>query len=183
MSNDQEIGNYSNPIIWDDLPDLEVIRVDDTYYCSASTFAFSPGAPVLKSYDLINWEYIGHSVPELTFGPDYYLDGTNPGAYVKGIWASTLGYRRSNGLFYWYGCIVGTQKTFIFTAKNPEGPWTGLQPIERFYYDAGVLIDKDDTMYIAYGSKTIQVAQLSRDGMSEIKCQVSNAIYRRRTNK
>ncbi len=36
---------YSNPLIWQDLPDLEVIRVDDTYYYTASTFHHAPGAP------------------------------------------------------------------------------------------------------------------------------------------
>lgn len=172
------MGHFTNPVVWDDLPDLEVIRVDDTYYYSASTMAFSPGAPILKSVDLINWQYVGHSVPELNFGSEYYLDGLHPGAYVKGIWASTLGYRSSNQTFYWYGSIVGTKKTFIYTSKSAEGPWTSHPPIERDYYDAGLLINDDDTMYIAYGSRTIRVAQLSEDGMSEVQCQVCSPATR-----
>jgi len=52
---------YSQPIFWNDLADLDVIRVNNTFYYSASTMHYSPGAPVLQSYDLVNWQYIGHS--------------------------------------------------------------------------------------------------------------------------
>lgn len=165
MDNHHHKQTFTNPVIWEDLPDLDIIRVDDTYYYSASTFAFSPGAPLLRSFDLINWEYIAHSVPELTFGPDYYLSKASSGAYVRGIWASTIGYRRRNGTFYWYGAIQGTGRTYIYTSSQPEGPWMAQNPIDKFYYDAGVFVDDDDTMYIAYGSGTISVAKLTHDGL------------------
>src|SRR5690606_7198894 len=89
---------YSNPVIWEDLPDVEVIRVDDAYYYTASTFHYSPGAPLLRSYDLVHWEYVSHSVPKLDFASEYDLAGD--GSYVNGIWASTLQYRKSNETFY-----------------------------------------------------------------------------------
>ena len=38
-----------------------------------------------------------------------------------------------------------------------------------------MLVDDDDTMYIAYGTKTIEVAQLSSDGLSEVRSEVSDA--------
>ena len=56
-------GTYSNPVVWQDFADVDIIRVDDAYYMSASTMHYSPGAPVLRSYDLVNWEFAGHSVP------------------------------------------------------------------------------------------------------------------------
>ncbi|KAJ4215885.1 hypothetical protein NW759_009743 [Fusarium solani] len=161
-----------NPILWEDLPDMEVIRVDDVYYMSASSFHFSPGAPLLQSYNLVDWEYIGHSVPDLAaFSPKFRLDGKNALGYIKGVWASTLKYRKSNGLFYWYGAIQGTNETFIYTAKNPSGPWTAHPPIEHYYYDCGVLIDEDDSFYMAYGTKTIHVAKLSADGLKQVSTQ------------
>lgn len=170
--------SYTNPILWEDLPDMEVFRVDDIYYMSASSFHFSPGAPFLRSYNLVDWEYIGHSVPSLaTLSPKFHMDGVNMAGYVKGIWASTLKHRRSNGLFYWYGAIQGTNQTYIFTASDPEGPWTGHTPIDNFYYDCGLLIDEDDTMYVAYGTKTIRVAQLSADGLRELTSRVSKTYY------
>jgi beta-xylosidase len=140
---------------------------------SASSFHFSPGAPILESCDLVNWKYIGHSVPELPPGPRFSLDGSRPVAYGKGVWASTLKYRESNGLFYFYTAIQGTDQTYIYTAEAPGSVWTAHPPIERFYYDLGLLIDDDDIMYIAYGTKTIEVAQLSADGMKEVTSKVS----------
>ncbi|KAK1851056.1 ricin b lectin [Colletotrichum chrysophilum] len=164
-------NTFTNPILWADLADPEVFRVNDTYYYSASTMHYSPGAPLLRSYDLANWEFVSHSVPELS-GSQFSLNGSDHAAYVKGVWASSLGYRQSNGVFYWYGCIQGEGKTQIFTASSPEGPWTRHEPIPTCYYDLGLLIDTDDTMYIAYGAVDIHVAQLSPDGFSEVRSEV-----------
>lgn len=50
-------ATFSNPVHWQDLADLEVIRVDDAFYYTASTMHYSPGAPILRSYDLVNWEF------------------------------------------------------------------------------------------------------------------------------
>lgn len=165
-------AKYTNPVLWTDLADLDILRVDDTFYCSSSTMHYSPGAPVLRSYDLVNWEFVGHSVPELDFAPQdlYNLDGGH--AYVKGIWASFLNYRPSNALFYWGGCI-DSGSTYIYTSPAAEGPWEQSTVIDKCYYDGGMVVDDDDdnTMYVAYGSYTIHVAQLSADGLSEVQTQ------------
>lgn len=158
---------FENPLIWEDLPDLEVIRVGDVFYYTASTFHHSPGAPILRSYDLVHWEYTGHSVPLLDFDPSYDLNGG--GAYVDGIWASTLQYRESNETFYWMGCMHGQGGGWVFTSKSPEGPWE-KHPGDC-YYDMGLLIDDDDTMYVAYGNNDISVATLSPDGFSRVQNQ------------
>lgn len=160
-------STFSNPVLWEDLADIDVIRVDDTYYYTASNMHYSPGAPLLRSYDLVNWEHLGHSVPVLDFGSAYDLN--NGRAYIQGTWASCLGYRPSNKTFYWGGCING--KTYFYTATNAEGPWKRHGTLNTCYYDAGLLIDDDDTMYVAYGSGTIRVAQLSADGLKEVKSQ------------
>jgi hypothetical protein len=34
-----------NPIIWADVPDMSVIRVDDTWYMSSTTMHMTPGVP------------------------------------------------------------------------------------------------------------------------------------------
>ena len=162
-------ASFRNPVLWEDLADLDVFRVGDAYYYSASNMAYSPGAPILRSYDLVNWEYVGHAIPVLDFSPAYSLDGGR--AYVKGSWASFLGYRKSNKTFYWGGCIEFA-KTHIYTAPAAEGPWKKSAVIDNCYYDAGLLIDDGDTMYVAYGNKTISVAQLSPDGTQQVKTQV-----------
>ncbi|KAB2580086.1 putative beta-xylosidase [Lasiodiplodia theobromae] len=165
------VADFTNPVLWEDLADLDIFRVDDTFYYSASTMAYSPGAPILRSYDLANWEFIGHSVPTLDFGDAYDLNGGQ--AYVQGIWASFCNYRPSNKLFYWGGCIRSDLKTHIYTASDPSGEWSKHAVIDNCYYDAGLFIDPDDdTMYVAYGSTNINVAQLSADGTTQVSNQV-----------
>lgn len=140
-------GEYTNPLIWQDFVDIDVIHVGNTYYASASTMHYSPGAPVLRSYDLVHWAIAGHSVPVLDFGAKYDLNG--PHGYVRGIWASSLAYRPSNRTFYWLGQI-DFARTYIYTATAVEGPWNRLTTISTPYYDAGLLVDdSDDTLYVA----------------------------------
>lgn len=170
---------FNNPILWQDHPDLDVFRVGDVFYYSSSTFAFSPGAPVLKSYDLVNWTPVSHSVPTLNFGDKYNLPNGNTRAYVKGIWASTMRYRKSTDTFYWLGCVEG--KTYVWTAEGTKAGsnngevnswnWKAKATIPQCYYDAGLLIDDNDTMYVAYGNPSISVAQLNADGTAQVKSQ------------
>ncbi|KAI3316981.1 glycoside hydrolase family 43 protein [Xylariaceae sp. AK1471] len=162
-------GSFSNPVLWEDLADLDVFRVDDAFYYSSSTMHYSPGAPILRSYDLVNWEYVGHSVPTLSWGSKYDLT-SGQRAYVKGIWASTLRYRKSNGKWYWIGCIEFS-KTYIYTASSVTGPWSLSATLNTCLYDCGLFIDDDDKMYVAYGNTQISVAQLASDGLSIVKTQ------------
>lgn len=130
---------------------------------------FSPGAPILRSYDLVNWEFVGHSVP--TLPGDQYNMADGKTAYREGTWASTMRYRKSNGLWYWIGCI-DFWITYIYTASNVAGPWTQSASMAgTCYYDCGLLIDDDDTMYVVYGATNVSVAQLAPDGLSQVKTQ------------
>jgi xanthine/uracil permease len=45
---------FTNPVLFQDLADADIFRVNDTFYYSASNMHFSPGAPLLRSYDLVN---------------------------------------------------------------------------------------------------------------------------------
>jgi beta-xylosidase len=159
---------FTNPVIWQDFADVDVIRVGDTFYLSASTMHYSPGAPVLRSWDLVNWEFAGHSVPRLDFGSKYDLNGGR--GYIRGIWASSIGYRPSERRYYWIGQI-DFANTYLYSAPAAEGPWTRHAVINRSYFDVGLLVDDDNTMYAAYGNTEIRVAQLSADGRSEVRNQ------------
>ncbi|MCZ7438158.1 family 43 glycosylhydrolase [Micromonospora sp. WMMC241] len=162
-------STFTNPVLWQDFADIDIIRVGDAYYYSASTMHYSPGAPILRSYDLVNWEFVGHSVPNLDFESNNY-NLTGGRAYVKGIWASAFNYRPSNKTFYWIGCTE-FNRTYVYTATSVEGPWQKRSRINNCYYDAGLLVDDNDTMYVAYGSTNISVAQLSADGLSQVRAQ------------
>ncbi|TDC61528.1 hypothetical protein E1258_11225 [Micromonospora sp. KC207] len=162
-------GQFTNPVVWQDFADGDIIRVGDAYYYSASTMHYSPGAPILRSYDLVNWEYAGHSVPNLDFGSNAY-NLTGGRAYVKGIWASAFNYRPSNSTYYWVGCVE-FNRTYVYTSAAVDGNWQKRAQINNCYYDAGLLIDDNDTMYVAYGNGNISVAQLSADGLSQVRTQ------------
>jgi beta-xylosidase len=163
-----EPSTFSNPVIWQDFADGDIIRVGDVYYYSASTMHYSPGAPILRSYDLVNWEYAGHSVPRLDFDSSAYdLNGGR--AYVKGIWASAFNYRPSNQTYYWLGCTE-FNRTYVYSSTSIENGWTKKARINNCYYDAGLLFD-GDTPYVAYGNTTISVAQLSSDLTSQVRAQ------------
>jgi beta-xylosidase len=162
-------GTFTNPVVWQDFADGDIIRVGDAYYYSASNMHYSPGAPILRSYDLVYWEYAGHSVPRLDFDSAAYDLGSSR-AYVKGVFASTLNYRRSNSTYYWIGCVE-YNRTYVYTASAVDGTWSKRARINNCYYDAGLLIDDNDTMYVAYGNTTISVAQLSADGLSQVRAQ------------
>ncbi|MEU4449260.1 family 43 glycosylhydrolase [Actinosynnema sp. NPDC050801] len=159
-------STYANPVIWQDFADLEIIRVGADFYMTASTMHYSPGAPVLHSRDLVKWEFIGHSVPRLDFSDWYDLNGGH--RYIVGIWASSLTHRAGENRFYWLGQI-DFHRSFMYTATNPAGPWTRHAEFPRSYYDAGMLVDTDDTMYVAYGNTELYVAQLSADGKTEVR--------------
>jgi beta-xylosidase len=161
-------STYANPVIWQDFADVEVIRVGADFYMTASTMHYSPGAPVLHSRDLVNWEFIGHSVPRLDFSDWYDLNGGH--RYVGGIWASSITHRASENRFYWLGQI-DFYRSFMYTATDAAGPWTRHAEFPRSYYDAGMLVDTDDTIYVAYGATKISVAQLSADGKTEVRNQ------------
>ena len=44
----------TNPIMEIDIPDIDIIRVNDMYYMVSTTMFVTPGAPVLRSGDLVH---------------------------------------------------------------------------------------------------------------------------------
>ena len=160
---------FTNPVVYEDFADNDVSKgPDGLFYFSASNMHFSPGAPLLRSADLVNWEMIGHSVPTLAFGDNYDLNGGV--AYRGGTWASTMRYRESDKTWYWIGCI-NFYHSFVYTASSPSGPWTQSAEIPTCYYDCGLHIDDDDTMYVVHGNTNVNMAQLSVDGLSEVRTE------------
>src|SRR5262249_13674908 len=117
-----------NPILWADVPDIAMIRVGDTYYMSSTTMHMSPGLPIMKSKDLVNWELASYAYDTLGDNDALTLrNGKN--AYGAGSWASSLRYH--DGTFYvtTFSSTVG--KTHIYSTKDiEEGPWkeTSFRP-------------------------------------------------------
>lgn len=100
-----------NPIIFADVPDLSMVKHGDNYYMSSTTMHMSPGVPIMKSKDLVNWEIVSYAYDTLADIPELRLEaGKN--AYGRGSWASSL--RFHDGRFYVSTFSGTTGKTYIF---------------------------------------------------------------------
>ena len=154
MQSDNGDGTYTNPVIYSDFPDPDVIRVDSTYYMVSTTMFIFPGVTILKSYDLVNWEYCSNAVQRMDFGPCYNLDGCN--RYARGQWATSLKYH--NGKYYLL-FNTGDDGGFTCTGTKPEWPWE-IRRLPRGFHDPGLFFDDDGKIYVAYGYSTIYITEL-----------------------
>ena len=148
----------TNPLTRLDYPDPDVIRVGDTYYICSTTMYFMPGAVILRSYDLINWEYCSHVYDKLEDTPRQNLDGAN--AYGNGMWAPVIRYH--DGVFHVVFVANDTHKTYHYTATDIKGPWKKSY-IEGFYHDTSLLFDDDGRIYLMHGNRNIRVTELKED--------------------
>src|SRR6476619_6197402 len=77
-----------NPVIFADVPDMSMLRVGDTYYMTSTTMHMSPGVPIMKSKDLVNWQLVSYAYD--TLGDNDALTLQNgKSAYGAGSWASS----------------------------------------------------------------------------------------------
>ncbi len=154
-----------NPIIWADVPDVAAIRVGDTYYMSSTTMHMSPGLPIMKSKDLVNWELIGYAYDTLADNEALRLeDGRN--AYGKGSWASSLRYH--SGTFYVSTFSSTSGRTHIYTTRDIEkGDWKGTS-FAPSLHDHSLFFDDDGRVYMLYGVGDLRLVELERD-LSGIK--------------
>jgi beta-xylosidase len=150
-------GTYTNPLIPADFPDPDVIRVGDTYYMISTTMFVFPGATVLKSKDLVNWEYCSNALPRFDFSPCYNLDNCN--RYAHGQWATSLKYH--DGKFYLL-FITLDEGGFLCSASKAEGPWE-VRKLPRGFYDPGLFFDDDGRIYVTHGYSKISVTELNPD--------------------
>jgi beta-xylosidase len=147
-------GTYTNPVIYSDYPDPDVIRIDSTYYMVSTTMFIFPGVTILKSYDLVNWEYCSNAVQRFDFSQCYNLNGCN--RFSHGQWATSLKYK--NGKYYLL-FITLDEGGFLCTATKPEGPWT-IRKLPRGFYDPGLFFDDDGKIYVAHGIDIIKITEL-----------------------
>ncbi len=150
-------GTYTNPVIAADFPDPDVILVDDVYYFVSTTMFIFPGVTILKSYDLVNWEYCSNAVQRFDFSPCYNLDGCN--RYGHGQWATSLKYH--NRKFYLL-FITLDEGGFLCTATKPEGPWQ-IRKLPKGFYDPGLFFDDDGRIYVAHGYSEIRMTELDEN--------------------
>ncbi|KAA2218850.1 glycoside hydrolase family 43 protein [Maribacter flavus] len=152
--------NAQNPILFADVPDASMVRVEDTYYMSSTTMHLSPGVPIMKSKDLVNWELVNYAYDRLGEVDAINMEnGKN--AYGRGSWASCIRYH--NGTFYVFTFAATTGKTYVFSTKDIEnGPWNETS-FEPSYHDLTVHFDDDGKVYMIWGAGKLMIAELESD--------------------
>jgi len=137
-------AEYRNPILHADYSDPDAIRVGQTYYMTASSFNSAPGLPLLESRDMVNWELVGHALPQLV--PHAMFERPQHG---KGVWAPAL--RHHDGKF-WIFYPDPDQGIYVTTAKDFRGPWSEPRLLVpgKGIIDPAPLWDDDGQAYLVY---------------------------------
>jgi beta-xylosidase len=149
-----------NPIVYADVPDLSMIRTGDTYYMSSTTMHLSPGLPIMKSKDLVNWQLVSYAYDILDDVDELNLNQGKT-AYGRGSWASSLRYH--NGVYYVSTFSGTTGKTYIYSTKNIEkGPWKAVS-FKPSLHDHSLFFDDDGRIYMLYGAGKIMLIELKED--------------------
>ncbi len=148
-----------NPLLKMDYPDVDVIRVDDTYYMVSTTMYFMPGCEILRSYDLVHWEHAAFVYERLDSTPGQRMEGEE-NIYGQGMWAASLRYH--DGTFYVIFVANDTHKSYLYRSEKIEGPWRKSE-IEGFYHDNSLLFDDDGRVYIVYGNREVFLTELKPD--------------------
>lgn len=155
-----------NPLTYTDIPDNDVIRVGDNYYMISTTMYFCPGAPIMKSKDMVHWQIVNY-IYDFIEDDDFYnlRDGKN--AYGKGQWATTIRY--VDGVYYaLFICNEQGDKSFVFRTDDIEnGKWVRNELPKKFH-DASLLFDNDGRVYVVYGNGEIYITELEPD-LSDVK--------------
>lgn len=156
-SGDNGDGTFTNPVVWADVPDPDVIRVGDDFYLVSTTMHLMPGAPVMHSKDLVHWDIASYLYDRLDDKPQYdMVEGT---VYGRGQWATSLRYR--DGRYYAYFSPNDTPfKGYLYTTDNPAGKWSLMARLPHFH-DASLFFDDDGRAYVFYG--TGQLRELKPD--------------------
>jgi beta-xylosidase len=149
-----------NPIIYADVPDMSMIRVGDTYYMSSTTMHMSPGVPVMKSKDLVNWQIVNYAYDILDDVDSLNLNN-GKSSYGRGSWASCIRYH--NDTYYVSTFTATTGKTYIYTTKDIEkGPWSKIS-FAPSYHDNTLFFDDDGRTYLIYGVSRLKIVEMKED--------------------
>lgn len=167
-----QVKQGQNPIIFADVPDVSMMRVGDTYYMSSTTMHMSPGTPIMKSKDLVNWQLVNYAYNTLG-DVDALTLSNGKNAYGRGSWASCIRYH--NGTFYVSTFSSTTGKTYIWSTKDIEkGPWKEIS-FSPSFHDNSLVFDDDGRVYLIFGNKKLTLVELNAD-LSGVKAGGINQV-------
>ncbi len=163
-----EVTRYCNPIINADAPDPSLTRCGDDFYLITTTMHMMPGAPVMKSKDLVNWELASYVFDTLNDTPKYEMEeGT---VYGRGQWASSIRYH--DGMFYvLFSPNDEPYSSYIYSSTDPSTDKWKLVSRTSHFHDASLFFDDDGRTYVFYGTGSLQelksdLSDIKEDGVS-----------------
>ena len=163
MVSDNNGTPFTNPVIWADVPDMSIARNGKDFYLISTTMHLMPGAPVMKSQDLVHWEIASYVFDSLHDNSKYNLiDGT---VYGRGQWASSI--RFHQGKYYvLFSPNDEPFRSYIYETTDPlTGNWKLVTRTEHFH-DASLFFDDDGRVYVFYG--TGELRELKND-LTDVK--------------
>jgi beta-xylosidase len=137
-------GSFTNPVLYADYSDPDVIRVDDDFYLTASSFNCAPGLPILHSKDLVNWRIIGYALQAVPPADSFRVPH-----YGRGVWAPAIRFHKGEFWIYYGDPDFGI---FMVKARRPEGPWEPPVLVRKAkgWIDPCPFWDSDGSAYIVH---------------------------------
>ncbi len=163
-SSDNGDGTFTNPVLWSDCPDPDLIRVGDDYYLVTTTMHLMPGAPIMHSKDLVNWETVSYVFDRLEETPNYDMEqGT---VYGRGQWATSLRYK--DGRFFAYFTPNDQPpKGWVYSTSDPKTEKWELYSVLPHFHDASFFFDDNGKAYMVYGTGMIRELKPDLTGVLE----------------
>lgn len=143
-SADNGNGTYTNPILYSDYSDPDVIRVDDKFYMTASSFNCIPGLPILESYDLVNWKLVSYALTKNIPEEKYNLP-----QHGNGVWAPCIRFHNNTFYIFYPDPDYGI---YMIKTNDPKGLWSEpiLIKLGKGLIDPTPLWDDDGKTYLFY---------------------------------
>ncbi|KAF1290785.1 glycoside hydrolase family 43 protein [Candidatus Enterococcus leclercqii] len=149
---------YHNPVLPGFHPDPSICQGEDRYYLVTSSFEYFPGIPIFESYDLVNWQPIGHCITRQT-----QMTFTDQVPNALGIYAPTI--RRIDGRYYVVCTNVGTKDrgagNFFVWAEDPHGSWSDPIWLDLPGIDPSLLQDKEGQAWYCGADQGIYLCQIN----------------------
>lgn len=163
-------ATYTNPIIHADYSDPDVTASPDgnTFYMTASSFQCTPGLPILKSNNLVDWEIVSYALEEVP-PTDFY--GAGIPRHGKGVWAPSIRYHDGEYYIFWGDPDFGI---YMIKTKDPEGEWSSPHLVKagKGWIDPTPIWDEDGKAYLVNGwaasrsgfNSVLTLSEMSPDG-------------------
>ena len=171
--------NFTDPILFADYSDPDAIRLGNLYVMTASSFNYTPGLPVLLSYDLVTWTLWDHAVENLG-------KGFEKPRHSQGVWAPAIRYF-DHRLHIYYGM----PDEGLFVVRSSEILEEDIRCFEDFHpdWDAPVCVlpgkglidpcpfeDEDGRRFLIHGyaksrigfKSVLGIFELSKDGREAV---------------